>query len=37
MGYYTGNKWNRLGGIKINLAEFVDKGDVLKTYTLEDI
>ena len=35
MGFYTGNKWTRVGSVKINMADMVDKGDVLKTYTLE--
>jgi hypothetical protein len=37
LGYYTGTKWNSVGSIKVDLEELVDKGDVIKTLTLEDV
>jgi len=35
LGYYTGNKWNMLGTVPINLAPMVEKGDETKVYTME--
>lgn len=34
VGYYTGNKWNILGTVTMNIAEFIDVGDVTKVFQL---